>query len=592
MNQNNTLEKTSQIARMANIYNNASEVWVWLGGASERSPLGMTFVTELVQFENLHELLVKTDSDTLNKWDALEEVMRSGWFSRRWVIQELAVSRRASVWCGHDRVHWDDFADAVSIFKLHKQEIAKVKRQGKFKHAKLLAILEAFGAYVLVKEKTDILKQDREGRILERKRTLEELVSSFTAFDAGDPRDIIYAVTSIARSPIGESAAGQITADYDKSLLDVYVSFVQYAIKQSASLDIICRHWAPARTTLVKEARKASTWALVDTLFVKNRLPSWMKKLDESPFGIPDEIFGGRKYGDNFATLSARYNASGTLAASEQYAPIFGLRTRNNDITDEKIGTVLSERYDGTMKVRGLVLGQIYQLSSRMIPGHVLHEVLTMGGWESLLDGDHTVEEVPDKLWRTLVANRGPAGQPADISYRRSCLYAIQRRSSGGDIDLNAIINEDTTPTIVVQYLERVRDVVWNRKAFLAATSSGETTEDLFGLCSQKAKKGDHVCILYGCSVPVILRKRPLRPTLGQSLISKRQRRSEFPNSQWKVDASNVRSSTRDRLQDIARHLGTALDIIEPMEIQPWLRNDDIGMRTLLHHQMPETNFL
>ncbi len=32
---------------------------------------------------------------------------------------------------------------------------------------------------------------------------------------------------------------------------------------------------------------------------------------------------------------------------------------------------------------------------------------------------------------------------------------------------------------------------------------------ELFGLCPGGTKKGDLICILYGCSVPVILRQRP-----------------------------------------------------------------------------------
>jgi hypothetical protein len=37
---------------------------------------------------------------------------------------------------------------------------------------------------------------------------------------------------------------------YQKSLLQVYVDFVQFCIHSSGSLDIICRHWAPVETIL------------------------------------------------------------------------------------------------------------------------------------------------------------------------------------------------------------------------------------------------------------------------------------------------------------------------------------------------------
>jgi hypothetical protein len=65
------------------------------------------------------------------------------------------------------------------------------------------------------------------------------------------------------------------------------------------------------------------------------------------------------------------------------------------------------------------------------------------------------------------------------------------------------------TPSTMVTFLKRVQQVVWNRK-FLR--SSGKEHEDddkqLFGLAPTHAQEGDFICILFGCSVPVILRKR------------------------------------------------------------------------------------
>jgi hypothetical protein len=49
--------------------------------------------------------------------------------------------------------------------------------------------------------------------------------------------------------------------------------------------------------------------------------------------------------------------------------------------------------------------------------------------------------------------------------------------------------------------LRRVQQVVWNRK-FLRSSK-----DKLFGLAPTKSLVGDYICILFGCSVPVILRK-------------------------------------------------------------------------------------
>jgi hypothetical protein len=151
INQNDFVEKERQIAMMSDIYNRAFQVSIWLGGTSEKSDMAMDFVKEVVRFESLHELFQKEDS--VQKWDALLELMCSRWFSRRWVIQELALARKANVLCGRKIVHWNDLADAVSIFKEKLQDVEAGFRVTP-RHFKLdkekLSIVEAMGASALV----------------------------------------------------------------------------------------------------------------------------------------------------------------------------------------------------------------------------------------------------------------------------------------------------------------------------------------------------------------------------------------------------------------------------------------------------------
>jgi hypothetical protein len=51
-----------------------------------------------------------------------------------------------------------------------------------------------------------------------------------------------------------------------------------------------------------------------------------------------------------------------------------------------------------------------------------------------------------------------------------------------------------------------VRDVIWNRKFFVTELA-GSGTEGRLGLAPNNAKEEDTVCIFYGCSVPVLIRK-------------------------------------------------------------------------------------
>ena len=44
------------------------------------------------------------------------KLLRRPWFSRRWIVQELAVARKAILYCGEAKLPWKDFAWAISLF--------------------------------------------------------------------------------------------------------------------------------------------------------------------------------------------------------------------------------------------------------------------------------------------------------------------------------------------------------------------------------------------------------------------------------------------------------------------------------------------
>jgi hypothetical protein len=79
-----------------------------------------------------------------------------------------------------------------------------------------------------------------EGNILERKRTMEELVSSLVSFESLDARDTVYALLAIAYNQ-GQNYE-TLQPDYRKSLREVYTEFVRLCINTSRTLDVLCRH--------------------------------------------------------------------------------------------------------------------------------------------------------------------------------------------------------------------------------------------------------------------------------------------------------------------------------------------------------------
>ncbi|CAJ2500462.1 Uu.00g033150.m01.CDS01 [Anthostomella pinea] len=69
-------------------------------------------------------------------------------------------------------------------------------------------------------------------------------------------------------------------------------------------------------------------------------------------------------------------------------------------------------------------------------------------------------------------------------------------------------VTSNANPQVITEYLKRVQAVTWNRKFFEAETSGIGASDPLFGLGPPETQNDDRICILYGCSVPCILRPK------------------------------------------------------------------------------------
>jgi Heterokaryon incompatibility protein (HET) len=122
INQKDKVEKSHQVPRMAEIYSEAVNVRVWLGKEEEnKSERALKFIHRILDFENFDRLIA--DDRLVEDWAALLSLMKRPWFGRRWVVQEIALARRAFLHCGKDYVSWEDFADAMRLFEERQEAI-------------------------------------------------------------------------------------------------------------------------------------------------------------------------------------------------------------------------------------------------------------------------------------------------------------------------------------------------------------------------------------------------------------------------------------------------------------------------------------
>jgi hypothetical protein len=153
------------------------------------------------------------------------------------------------------------------------------------------------------------------------------------------------------------------------------------------------------------------------------------------------------------------------------------------------------------MCVEGFILDEVGRVSDASSLGNVPVKWPGFAGWR------RKHNKVPEAFWRTLVADRGPHGQNPPTFYPRACKEALSATLEQGiPLDTKEMINHGQC-TIIAEFLRRVQAVIWNRK--MMYTKYG----DHLGLIPEHAQEGDLVCVFYGCSVPVLLRKQGKAPS-------------------------------------------------------------------------------
>ena len=521
MNMHDSSEGRQPLSQWPLIISGAAHVCVWLGNEDKGTVHAFDLINRLPQ-----------NFDTVWDWPDLEEhfqalrsLAKRSWFSRRWIVQEIAYARNARVCCGSYQVDWTKFANCITFFAAMVKEGSTTD----FTHLPANQLVLLCGSW---------LRKSDEGQLRERLLPLDSMVCMFTDFKAMDPRDTIYALLSVAKdtrwptsaemssllfqkavlaiqrrvlegrrskgetsSMLGVTRGSALVArefinllriealtssdqsyqdthklpvarpaqvalenrvettfprateiHYDRSFAETAMDFVLYTISTSKSVDVICRAWAP-----VSE---------------EHHLPSWIKSLQHAEFGIDPLGDPVRLNAEPLTSLRGlerqRYSAGGSF----QTMP-------------KKLGS--------TLIIKGSTLGTVSRVELPAALGNIPWEWLELGGWKE------PDEPFPAHLWRTLVADRGIDGENAPLWYKLAWEHGFSRSIKRGDINIERLLSD--RPTLFSQFWTRVQRVIWSRR--LMMTSSGS-----LGLAPKASRVGDLICVLHGCTVPVILRER------------------------------------------------------------------------------------
>ncbi|OQO04279.1 hypothetical protein B0A48_10890 [Cryoendolithus antarcticus] len=639
IDQGNADEKEEQMARMSEIYSKAAKVLIWLGGGNDASKEAIRFLRDdLSDLDEVRALVL--DRGKAESWGNLVYLMQSSWFSRRWIIQELAFARDAIVYCGNDCLHWDDLRDGISLFAENFDSVRSLLGS----EHKAITAIELMKANSLIDTINNIFKTQSAVTGTEREplQGLEYLVSTLSAYDTADPRDTINAFRNISKETYRSLTTDYThtwhtenpppSLDYKSSLLEVYAGFVRWVYTSTRCIDIICRRWAiPERSP---EHAPAG--------YVFSKLPSWIQTVDY--FVLKDKSMGSRRHGNCFVGMPGKspYNAchnivanvhfgtemppppltissspieepdteAGTNAAngtgrltsdslgvsqhvrrraasasqvpsvrvsppsylvppegtpvkrkrhdtlqdhgddfaqvdtplpsskrakqSALHIDLSNVAAREHDVTrssarrkgsallspirppspawSDVAGDVSSvqslvQDNNACVHIEGLRIGEVTWVvgptTNGVVPESALRRLFGRGV-------DLDAENVSDRVWRSLIAERGSHGEHSPVLSHKSCMWVIANNSAEGYIYTKELLqNDPPPPEPVKQYLKRVQEVIWDR-CCIEVRHEGpplRAGKDLYGFAPSKAQKGDILCVLFGCTVPCLLRK-------------------------------------------------------------------------------------
>ncbi|EWY92013.1 hypothetical protein FOYG_08919 [Fusarium oxysporum NRRL 32931] len=95
-------ERNQQVRIMGDIYKSARQVVVWLGEAADDSHL----VFQHLNDESIPGSFHNNSTPPQDKRHAWSALVKRPWFFRTWVIQEIALAKRAVMMCGEDSTLW------------------------------------------------------------------------------------------------------------------------------------------------------------------------------------------------------------------------------------------------------------------------------------------------------------------------------------------------------------------------------------------------------------------------------------------------------------------------------------------------------
>lgn len=239
INQRNKEEQSHQVNMMTQIYSQAESVAVWLGPEADNSEHAIRLLRDISdrRFGDHSALYDLLDSEDQMRFTALVDLFERDYWNRLWVVQEVLNARSVTVYCGNTSLPWRAYVDAIRVFRGFSSELER-----HFPINKLIP--SSFRLSQQQRLHYHFVLTNIGPASLERLRqwagagptSLLNVLQGCRLKLSSEPRDKVFGVLGI----LSQGVEYSFPPDYNASLREVYTNVVDFLLRATGSLDVIC----------------------------------------------------------------------------------------------------------------------------------------------------------------------------------------------------------------------------------------------------------------------------------------------------------------------------------------------------------------
>lgn len=239
INQADPKERAQQVQIMRRVYEQASQVLVWLGvGAGEGRM--MRYLGPFAYIYLLRSIIKdKVQGVWQPEYIGLTRLLSLPWFLRVWVVQEIVANKRALLCCGPFDMEWPKFIEGLGfVMKVLSVGILSTAANRAYVNPKDKAfaenLLKTANSLRSAASKALTMEHFRVSKLIGHHIRLEDTIEYMRELKTTESRDRIYAALGIA--PLSDKS---LIPDYTTKDEVVYIQTARSVIEESRNLNIL-----------------------------------------------------------------------------------------------------------------------------------------------------------------------------------------------------------------------------------------------------------------------------------------------------------------------------------------------------------------